>query len=351
MNKMLKVALVALACLMLTEGVPFTHHGVVSAQAQVVPALAVTEEDLLLETEEERLTLYWTGRVGYVKPTEEPITVIMSFSLAPAGIWSPTAGRRVHHVASQKRGLNVLSEKASIATTGNLQKSGAAPWYRQIGLLFDKDQVIKVKIALSRTDSTEAAPSLAEMDLRFSPLGYGLLAAARAGDGSVVRELLDKGADVDSADVCGWTPLIAASAGGHREIVELLLDRGAKINARGKGLPFQMSADGSKEPSGTTALMVAALSGHSDIVRVLLAKNAGINARREDQWTALMAAACSDSSQSVANLLGAGAEINATNDTGYSALAFAIISGNKGAIRILESRGALLRVPWNPMGN
>ena len=348
MNKILKIALVALACLMLAEGVPFTHHGIVSAQAQVVPALAVTEEDLFLEKDEQRLTLYWTGRIGYVKPSVEPISVILSFSLAPAGIWSPTAGRRVHHAASQNRGLNVLSEKASVAATSTSEKDGVGPWYRQIALLFDKDQVIKAKISLSRTSSTDAGAPLAEMDFQFSPLGYGLLAAARAGDGSAVRDLLDKGADVHSADGRGWTALMAASAGGHRQVVELLLDRGAKVNARGKGLPFQMSIHSSKEPSGTTALMVAALSGHPDIVRVLLAKNAGINTRREDQWTALMAAACSDSAESVGTLLGAGAEINATNDTGYSALAFAIISGNKGAVRLLESRGALLKVPWNP---
>jgi hypothetical protein len=350
MKILMKVALAALACLLLTEVVPVPYCGVASTQAQVVPALAVTEEELVLDREEDRLTLYWSGRVAYVKPSEEPLSVVTSVSLAPSGVWSSAAGRRAHHAASQKRGLNVLSEKTSVATTGAVEKIGPGPWYRQIALLFDKDQVVKLKVALNRTGSMATdAPPLAEMNFRLSPLGYGLLAAARAGDVSAVRELLDKGADADSADLGGWTALMAAASEGRRDVVDLLLDRGAKVNTRGKGLPFQLSANGSKEPSGTTALMTAAYAGNSEIVRVLLAKNASVNSRREDQWTALMCATYADNANALSSLLGAGAEINATNDAGYSALALAIINGNKAAARLLEARGAILRVPWNPM--
>jgi len=89
-------------------------------------------------------------------------------------------------------------------------------------------------------------------------LNNDLLAAAETGDAATVRALLAKGADVNSKDSKGQTPLILAAASfGHADTVQALLSAGADINAQ-RGM------------AGETALMLAVLSGDADTVQALL---------------------------------------------------------------------------------
>jgi ankyrin repeat protein len=57
--------------------------------------------------------------------------------------------------------------------------------------------------------------------------GDELRRAAGAGDVAKVKELLDKGTDVNAANAYGGTALAFACDRGHLEVVKLLLDRGA----------------------------------------------------------------------------------------------------------------------------
>jgi len=94
-----------------------------------------------------------------------------------------------------------------------------------------------------------------------------LLEAARKGDARRVRELLDRGADVNARDVFDRTPLHLAAAFGHLDVAKLLLDRGADIDAR--------------ESDGWTPLHYAAVNGRLDVARLLLERgaDAGIKSR------------------------------------------------------------------------
>ena len=58
------------------------------------------------------------------------------------------------------------------------------------------------------------------------------LAAARKGDVAKLKELLDKGADVNTKTQYGATALAYACDKGHIEVVKLLLERGANVNVR-----------------------------------------------------------------------------------------------------------------------
>ena len=71
--------------------------------------------------------------------------------------------------------------------------------------------------------------------------------AARDGDASLVRTLLNRGAEVNAADNTGMTPLMHAVRNGHTAVVELLLDRDAYSWARNK--------------TGMTPLMLATAQG------------------------------------------------------------------------------------------
>jgi hypothetical protein len=63
-------------------------------------------------------------------------------------------------------------------------------------------------------------------------LNEDFLAAARKGDVPKLKELLDKGADVNAKTQYGATALAYACDKGHIEVVKLLLERGANVNVK-----------------------------------------------------------------------------------------------------------------------
>ena len=74
-------------------------------------------------------------------------------------------------------------------------------------------------------------------------------------DGSVLRLLLEHGADINGQNRNGWTPLHVASSMGALEVVRLLLEHGADLEAKGN--------------NGQTALRVAAGRRHGKVVKLL----------------------------------------------------------------------------------
>jgi ankyrin repeat protein len=83
---------------------------------------------------------------------------------------------------------------------------------------------------------------------------------------------LADGADVNTKNVLGYTPLHFAAEQGHNEIVELLIANGADVNARNQW--------------GRTPLHQAA-NGHNEIAELLITKGADVNAKIEDGGTPL----------------------------------------------------------------
>ena len=74
-------------------------------------------------------------------------------------------------------------------------------------------------------------------------------------DGSVLRFLLEHGADINAQSQSGRTPLHRASMNGALEVVHLLLENGADVEA--------------KDNVGETALQFAADRGHDEVVELL----------------------------------------------------------------------------------
>lgn len=88
-----------------------------------------------------------------------------------------------------------------------------------------------------------------------------LLAAARNGDQTTVRRLLEAGVPVDAADRYGTTALLAAADKGHLEVVRELLARGADPDRR-------------ESFYGSHALAAALMHGHREVALLLLEKGA-----------------------------------------------------------------------------
>ena len=87
----------------------------------------------------------------------------------------------------------------------------------------------------------------------------GLINAAKAGNESVVENLIKENTDINCRDEYKQTPLMWAVAIENKGIVQHLLKHGADVNYR--------------DENGDTALTIAKNFGHNEIANVL--KQAG----------------------------------------------------------------------------
>jgi ankyrin repeat protein len=209
-----------------------------------------------------------------------------------------------------------------------------------------------------------------------TPTTRGLIDAAKAGDGSTVRSLLQRHVDVNVADVDGSTALHWAVYRDDRETAELLIRSGANVRAvnRYGVTPLALActtgnsaivekllkagAEANAAVAGEPVLMTAARAGNLDVVKMLAANGADVNAK--ETWrgqTALMWAAAEQHPAMVELLIGLGANVRALSTGGdvqiemvsaarkravggFSALLFAARQGDLASTRLLLDAGA-----------
>jgi len=106
--------------------------------------------------------------------------------------------------------------------------------------------------------------------------------AANTGQIDVVKDLLDKGADVN--EWYGFTPLMSASASGQIDVLKLLIARGANVNTM--------------DTRGASALGYAASSGNTDTMKLLI--DHGANIEKAAIGLEQLAASISDNPSAVA---------------------------------------------------
>ncbi|WP_153304532.1 ankyrin repeat domain-containing protein [Desulfosudis oleivorans] len=86
--------------------------------------------------------------------------------------------------------------------------------------------------------------------------------AAQRGDIDTVNTMIDRGADVNAADLWGITALQLAAQEGHVQMVQTLIEKGADVNK--------------EDVNGWSVLAVAASSGHVEIVKLLIENGADV---------------------------------------------------------------------------
>jgi ankyrin repeat protein len=224
---------------------------------------------------------------------------------------------------------------------------------------------------------------------------------AREGNAQVAKTLLDNGAQANTQDTIGRTPLIQASIwghlcvvqtllqymdgnglekkdssghtalyyailGGHEEVVARLLDKGAQAKSSQPGdvketnlvtaakrghlaivkmLVQHMGGQGldDKDRGGRTALYHAAVNGHEEIVAFLLSKGAQATSSNEGDRTVLMESSGNGDLSMVQLLLQytGGEGLEERDRWGHTALYYAAREGHEELVDFMLSKGAL----------
>lgn len=161
-----------------------------------------------------------------------------------------------------------------------------------------------------------------------------LHAAVRLSDAERVRSCLEKGADVNTKDAAGLTPLHVAVNNKRRDVAELLISKRADLDARDK--------------DGSTPLVLALDSRQRDMADLLISAGADLNASDGDGYTPLYHAIWANDANMVEVLVGKGADVNLTPEKGYPLLQCAIWEEDMSTVRFLVDHGA--RFDVEPQG-
>jgi ankyrin repeat protein len=196
--------------------------------------------------------------------------------------------------------------------------------------------------------------------------GSKLHDAVRQGRHDLVQQLLAAGADVETKDKNGMTPLFyaadldpsLATLEGHSKIVQMLLAAGANVHARERcrfrsvlhvaakhgrrDMVQQLLAAGAdvdvKDANNVAALIYA--EEHSDVVQVLLAAGADVDVVSDGGVTPLYSAAWQGYIEVVQQLLAAGASVDPKRNAGRSPLFKAASAGELEVVQLLLQNGA-----------
>jgi ankyrin repeat protein len=180
-----------------------------------------------------------------------------------------------------------------------------------------------------------------------------LMDAAKAGDGTRVRELLRDDASLAGARTeTGETPLMAALYRGHRAVVDILLAAGARIDvfaaaALGRQDDLRVAlgnpgAVNSVSYDGWTPLHLASFFGHLDAAETVIDAGAPVSALSNNSLknTPLHAAAAGGHRDVALRLIERGADVTLPDAGGHTPLHIAAENGLVDVVRALLARGA-----------
>ncbi|KAL9091410.1 MAG: hypothetical protein Q9165_004796 [Trypethelium subeluteriae] len=162
------------------------------------------------------------------------------------------------------------------------------------------------------------------------PEPHEILKAAAENNLDLLRDLIERGADVDSriAQAGNRTALHEAAMHNCLEVAEYLVTKGAKKEARSK--------------TKATPLHEAASAGSNDVANLLILTGAPLEAKNSEDETPLSVASKRGHLEIAKNLLDHDADFDAQREDGKTALQIAEAGGFKDICRVLRAKGARL---------
>ncbi len=163
------------------------------------------------------------------------------------------------------------------------------------------------------------------------------IAMAMEGNEIEVRRAIEIGVEIDEIGAGGYTALMAAAYYGHQSIVKILLDAGADPN---------LLSDDDGLGNGMTALMLVAgsffPSNRQAIFKLLIAGGADVNQQGAGGKTAIMYAALAGSGYQdcVEASIAAGANLDLHDDRGHTLLTLVAAAENYQLLNLLIQSGA-----------
>lgn len=186
-----------------------------------------------------------------------------------------------------------------------------------------------------RHAAASGEPEIVELLIRHgadinAPGAFGgsspLMIAISSGDLRTMRVLIEHGGSFQNLKGVAGNALQTASFLGLETMVRELLDRGLDINAR-------------LEPWGTPLILAVQMSHHS-VANLLLSRGANVKLNVPNYGTALHLAALTGLEEVAKLLVAAGADINAKGGLGCTALQTAIVQGHRTIALLLLDHGA-----------
>ena len=203
----------------------------------------------------------------------------------------------------------LLSKKADVNRVGS-----DLNWPLSLAILYDYEKCAMLLLEHG-----------ADINLKNAE-GTALNLAAENNSPAVINQLLARGADVNSRNERGITPLGIAVFNGDERLVAELVAYGADINI--------------KDNLGNTALSFAADQMHEEIVEKLLKHGAYSDVRDGRGETALSLAVPARSQKMIEILLDSSTDLNIRNGHGRTPLFDAVILGEVGTVRRFIRHGA-----------
>ena len=149
-------------------------------------------------------------------------------------------------------------------------------------------------------------------------------------DTSLVRYLVEHGANPEVKDNRGRTPLVHAISTDQAGMVELLVRLGADVNTRDK--------------REQTPLMLAAAGGDTALVRLLVENGADVNATTRDGISAINFHPADPEANAEIQRILIGAGASYLNDWKIALLALILLGGIGAAVKLFwDGRGGLRR--------
>ena len=183
--------------------------------------------------------------------------------------------------------------------------------------------------------------------------------ASHKGDAEKLRQLIEKGADVNARLRDGLTPLMVATLKNNTAALELLIEHGADINARDNNgnTALTFALDRSLLRAMMTRMKYKFLSMSSDqvvfmrysfltptfnntIAKVLISNGADVNHVYARDMTPLLCAVFSGNDEMVELLLATGSNVNKKDSDGYCPLMIAAMKGYSNIVKLLIEHGA-----------